>query len=702
MLLQRRTPSVQRRIGFLQRPPAWAVWGLGLILWGVGRGGLLSAADRETAKVRVLEAVKYLASDELEGRGVGTAGLDAAARYIKEQFAAAGLDVTRVHGDAFQKFDMITGARLSQPPLLKLHGPDGQTLELKPGVDFEVCSFAGSGSFEGELVFAGYAIDYKVTEPTNPADQNAPAQVKFQYNDFDGLDVKGKVLIVLRRFPQQGRRQSPFTTGHGTPRFAELRTKLHEAHQRGAVGVLFVNDPHSLREKAESRKESLHKAQADVAALADAFLSVDDQDAEKVKQARQKLFESVTRWKSLRDAAQQPVEDELMKFGYGGAGDANVQPPAAHLTQAQAEVVLKSVLGKTLAELEAEIDSDARPRSAVLTGWKAVGQMPVERVRSDVANVVGVLEGEGPLADETIILGAHYDHVGRGGANSLAPGSTEIHNGADDNASGTAALLELARRFGARPQKPPRRLVFIAFTAEELGLIGSARYVKEPVFPLENTIAMFNLDMVGRMQEDKLIVYGTGTSPRWEPELNRLNAQAQFKLSFKPEGFGPSDHSSFYGKKIPVLHFFTGNHPDYHRPSDDWDKLNLDGAVRVVEFLEQLVLQTLEHPERPPYVEVKQPQGPTRGGNRPYVGTIPDFSSDLPGYSISGTAPGSPAEKAGLKAGDRIVSLGGHKITGLDDFDLALRKFKAGDEVDVVVVRDGQEVMLRVTLAPPR
>lgn len=660
------------------------------------------AADRAESKSRLLDAVKYLASDELEGRGVGTAGLEAAARYIKEQFAAAGLDVTRVQGDAFQKFEMITGARLTEPPTLKLLGPEGQTLELKPGVDFEACSFGGSGAFEGELVFAGYAIDFKVTERANPPDPQAPEQVKFQYNDFEGLDVRGKVLIVLRRFPRQGQPQNPFTGGHGTPRVAELRSKLLEAQQRGAVGVLFVNDPYSLREKADSRKESLHKAQADVAALADAYLSIDDQDAEKTREARQKLFEGVTRWKSLRDAAQKPVEDELMKFGYAGPGDNNVQPPAAHLTQAQVDAVLKSALHKTLVELEADIDRDARPRSAVLTGWKAVGHLPVERVRSEVANVIGVLEGTGPLADETIIIGAHYDHVGRGGPNSLAPGSSEVHNGADDNASGTAALLELARRFASRPEKPPRRLVFIAFTAEELGLIGSARYVKDPVFPLEHTIAMFNLDMVGRMQDDKLIVYGTGTSPRWEPELNQFNTQGQFKLSFKPEGFGPSDHSSFYGKKIPVLHFFTGNHPDYHRPSDDWDKLNLDGAVRIVEYLEQLVQRTLDHPERPAYVEVKQPQGPGRGGSRPYFGTIPDFSSDLPGYSISGTAPGSPAEKGQLQAGDRIISLGGHKVTGLDDFDLALRKFKAGDEVSVIVVRNGQEITLKVTLAPPR
>jgi len=663
----------------------------------------LAAGDSTTeSKTRLLDHVKYLASDELEGRGVGTKGLDAAAKFIKQEFQSYGLDVTRVKGDAFQTFDMITGSTLAEPPVLTLIGPEGQRIELKPGVDFEACSFAGSGDFDAEIVFAGYAIDHKVTERTKKDDKDSE-QVKFQYNDFEGVDVKGKVVIVLRRFPQQGVKDNPFSGGHGTPRFAELRSKLGEAHKRGAAAVLFVNDPYSVKQKAKTRQDNLQKSQADIATVADEYLGIDGQDSDKAKQTRQRLFEAVTRWKSLRDAAKQSNDDELMKFGYAGPGDNNPVAPAAHLTEAQVDAVLKSGLKKSLADVEAEIDSDAKPQSAIVPGWKAKGQIHVERIRSDVANVIGVIDGDGPVADETIVIGAHYDHVGRGGSNSLAPGSTEIHNGADDNASGTVALLEIARRFATRPEKPPRRLVFIAFTAEEEGLIGSARYVKEPVFPLDKTVAMFNLDMVGRLHEDKLIVYGTGTSPRWEGELNALNEQAKFKLSFKPEGFGPSDHSSFYGKKIPVLHFFTGNHPDYHRPTDDWEKINVDGMVRVVDLLEKIIVDTMRNTERPAYVEVKQPQGPGRGGGgRPYVGTIPDFSDDLPGYTISGAAPGSPAEKAGMKSGDRIVSIGGNKITGLDDFDLALRKFKGGDEVPVIVIRNEKEVSLQVTLDPPR
>jgi hypothetical protein len=245
-------------------------------------------------------------------------------------------------------------------------------------------------------------------------------------------------------------------------------------------------------------------------------------------------------------------------------------------------------------------------------------------------------------------------------------------------------------------------VVFIAFTAEEFGLIGSAKYVKEPVFPLEKTVAMFNMDMVGRLQDDKLTVFGSGTSPRWEPELKAMNETAGFQMTLKPEGFGPSDHSSFYGKKIPVLHFFTNNHPDYHRPTDDADKLNIDGIYRVVEMVEKIVVQTAENPERPAYIEIKQAAQIARSGGRPYFGTIPDFASEGDGYAISGAAPGSPADKGGLKANDRIVKLGGNKVSGLDDFDLALRKFKAGEEIEVVVLREGKEVPLKVTLEPPR
>ena len=638
-------------------------------------------------KEHLLEGIKYLASDELEGRGVGTNGLNVAAEFVKNEFAKAGLAVDRVKGGAFQKFDLLTGSRLLEPNSLELISPEGTSISLKIGEDVEACSFAGSGSFDGEVVFCGYGIEAK----------------DLNYNDFDGINVDGKVVIIMRRNPRQSDPKSPFGTEHGISKHAELRTKIINAGASKAAAVLIVNDPYAGKKGAESRRDSLNKANEKVVQQVDEFLAADSANREQLQAARNKLAELANQAKSLRQTAEKANDDQLMKFGYAGNGENRTVPPAIHIPIKTCDQMLAAI--KTdLSKLEAEIDSDLKPRSTLVTGWRAKGTVTVEKIRTDVFNVIGVIDGEGPLADETVVVGAHYDHVGRGGPNSLAPGSTEIHNGADDNASGTVALVDLARRFGlsSRLKKPARRLVFIAFTGEELGLLGSARYCKEPVFPLDKTVAMLNMDMVGRLKEDKLIVYGTGTSSRWETDLKKFNGEQGFKLILKPEGFGPSDHSSFYAKKIPVLHFFTGEHADYHKPTDDWEKINIDGIVRVADLLEKIVVDTLERTERPEYLEVKGVGGPSRAGSRPYVGTIPEFGNEEPGYSISGVVSGGPGDKGGLKGGDRITKLGTHPVTNLDDFDAALRKFAPGDQVDFVIVRDQQEQTIKVTLEPPR
>jgi len=214
---------------------------------------------------------------------------------------------------------------------------------------------------------------------------------------------------------------------------------------------------------------------------------------------------------------------------------------------------------------------------------------------------------------------------------------------------------------------------------------------------------MINMDMVGRLSADnKLTIFGTGTSPAWKDLVVNYGKEFNFEVVQKPEGFGPSDHSSFYGAKIPVLHFFTGTHSDYHRPSDDWEKINLPGLSRVTDMVERVVVDTAKNPERPQYTEVAGRANVPRGGDRPYFGSIPDFGSEVPGYALGGVAPGSPAEKGGLKAGDRIVQIGTQKIDNLEDFDLALRKYSAGDTIDVTVVRGTEKVTSKVTLDKPR
>ena len=666
------------RVWFLLAVPALAVSAWVAPVFG---------EDAPDSKDRLLNDVKYLASDELEGRGVGSKGLNLAADFVRQQFERAGLDVTRVKGGAFQKFTMVTSTKLGSPNTLQLIGPGDKTIDLKMDTDFHTCSFGGSGTFQGGLVFVGYAIDAK--------DQ--------KYDDFKGVDVKGKVVAIMRRTPQQGNPHSPFSAPHGgLSRHAELRTKVSNAFQAGAAAIVFINDPYSSRKNGE---QELKKANERVVAAAIEFDAVDAKDLKKLNQARQKLSRAVKRLKVIRASAKSgfadAISDPLMKFGYGPNSNARTIP-VFHITQKAFNQVLGESLRTSLAKIEAQIDKDLKPHSATLTGWSAKGTASVERVKADVKNVVGVLEGTGPTAGETIVIGAHYDHVGRGGPGSLARGSTEIHNGADDNASGTVSLIELARRLaGGCKEKLPRRLVFIAFTAEERGLIGSARYVREPIFPLEKTIAMFNMDMVGRLRDDKLTIFGTGTAPRWKGMLEQIGTQRAFKITMKPSGFGPSDQSSFYAKKIPVLHFFTGSHSDYHRPGDDWQKVNVEGMTRIVDMLEQVIVATAKTKERPKYLEVKQ-RTAARSGNRPYFGSIPDFGTDKPGYAISGTAPGSPAAKGGLKGGDIIVQLGKNKIGGLEDFDLALRKFSSGDNVDVTVMRGNKPVKLKVKLDKPR
>lgn len=642
------------------------------------------AADNSAEVERLRDDVRTLAADDFDGRGVGTAGLEKAAEYVRNAFTAAGLDVTVAGGDPYQEFEINTGAELTEPNTLTFNGPDGKSVPLKYDADFRTCSFGAAGTFDADIVFCGYGI-----ESTDPA-----------YNDFDGVDVTGKVVLVIRRTPQQGKENGLFSVGHGTSRHAGLTTKVSQAFQRGAAALLIVNDVFTGTNDRE-QLEMQHK-QAEAAVVAAAEKLVDGSaDAAQAEAARTELDAAVSHLRQVRDMLAHHQADPLIAFGYGGTRSGKSLPVFA-VSQAAVNQVLEASLGKTLAQLEGEIDADGKPHTAVVTGWKAAGQSSLKAVKVGIKNVIGLLPGEGPLANETVVIGAHYDHVGYGGEGSLAPGSKEVHNGADDNASGTAALMELARRFGESHKKLPRRLVFLAFTGEERGLLGSAEYVREPLFPLDSTVAMINMDMVGRMESNKLTVFGTGTSPVWNPLLDKYGMELSLDLSRKPEGMGPSDHSSFYTAKIPVLHLFSGTHSDYHRPTDDWEKLNYPGMASVVELVDDLVVAIATNPERPAYVEVQGRASMERDGSRPYFGSIPDFSADAEGYAIQGVAPGSPAAKAGLEGGDIIVRLGGQRIAGLDDFDLALRKFNAGQQIEVVVIRGGGEVKLNVTLGAPR
>jgi aminopeptidase YwaD len=318
-------------------------------------------------------------------------------------------------------------------------------------------------------------------------------------------------------------------------------------------------------------------------------------------------------------------------------------------------------------------------------------------VRADVAayNVVGVIEGSDPvLKNENIVIGAHYDHLGRGGEGSLAPRSGEIHHGADDNASGTAGVLELARIFSTQRAKLKRTLVFIAFGGEEEGLLGSNYYVNHPLVPLEKTIAMINMDMIGRMKDRKLVVGGVGTAKEWRQLLTVPNGD--FELTLNEDGYGPSDHSSFYSKQIPVLFFWTGTHSDYHKPSDTFDKINYNDEARILSLVARIVRDIDSADQRLSFTTAKS-DPPRGGGFRVYLGTIPNYADSNDGLMLDGVRDDSPAAKAGLKAGDKIVRIGNRDVKNEYDYTYALGEMKAGQEYVVEVKRGSEKLTLKIT-----
>lgn len=467
------------------------------------------------------------------------------------------------------------------------------------------------------------------------------------YDDYANIDAAGKIVIVLRDTP---RALSPESIGgNWRRRYGSFTEKFQNAEKHRAAGILFVND-----------------------------------------------------W----DTAQ--TGDDLLAFNYMATSSTGAKLPAFHLSRAVADRLLESSLGVGLRQLEQDIDRELKPRSAPLTGWTGDFDLKVKRGAGTIPlkNVVGVLEGKGKLANETIVIGAHYDHVGYGGANSLARSKKmAIHHGADDNGSGTTTLIELARRFGAIPNREGRRLVFMAFSGEELGLLGSAHYCKEPIFPLGDTAAMVNLDMVGRLRpdagngKDKLIVYGTGTAKTFDALIESLNKKHDFKLQKVAGGMGPSDHASFYVKKVPVFFFFTGDHPQYHRPTDTADTINVAGMRKVADLVDELTAHLATVPEKPEYVAVKSGSGSNPGGPAgPRLGIMPDYSDDKEGVLLGGVAEGLPAAKAGLKAGDRLMKINDKDVKNLQNYMVLMAATKRGDTIEVSIVREGKTMPVKVKL----
>ncbi len=594
-----------------------------------------ASAANNTAKVdRVAEDIRYLASDELEGRGPGTKGLEKAADYIRGRFQSLGLQGAGHDGAFTRPFDITVDTKVvPEKNTLVLRGPGGQELNLKLAENYQPLATGGSGKAKAEVVFAGYGI-------------TAP---KLKYDDYKDADVEGKVLLIIRREPQQDDPKSVFdgkkVTGHSF-----IRTKLQAAKKNKVAAVLLVNDPFTTKAK---KKDQLTAPRG---------------------------------------------------FGTGGSGI-----PFAHVTQEIANQLLEKspvTSGEesltSVEAISAEIDENLSPMTQPLEGWTAELEFTFETVRADVSNVVGVIEGEGPLANETIVIGAHYDHLGYGPFGSRRPRERAIHNGADDNATGTAAIMELAKRFAERENKPARRLVFVAFTAEERGLVGSNYYVEKPLFELQNTVAMLNFDMIGNLRDDGLLLGGVRTGKEFASVVEEINEDGELKV--KTTGpMGGSDHLGFYRKGIPVLFFCTGLTKLYHTPDDDFETINVEGAVQAIDFAERVLDQVAQMPKRPEFVKAPQ-TGHGRSGAMAYLGVVPDYGGGPGnGLRLSDVNADSPAGKGGLKAGDVIIKFADIEVADIQDLAAGLRKYQAGQKVDIVVRRDDAEKTVNVTLGePPR
>lgn len=602
----------------------------------------------------VATRVAWLAAPEREGRGVGTKGITAAADELAGWMKAAGLmpagAPTGKKGERsfFQPVEVFVGVR-DTGSRFRSEAP-GPAAAI-PAAEMIAAAMSSSGKFAGGLRFAGYGV-------------SAP---EASWDDLHGVEVKGQLALVLRGVPGDK------FSGAAARSYSDLRYKAWNLREHGAQAVIFVDA------KADGVPKLTLDGPEGGAGIPVAFAS----------------RAQVARW--LAAAAGGPAA--------AGAGD---DPLAALVKAAEA--------GKA-----AEV---------ALTG-KLSGNISLARESRHERNVIGLLPATTPApagaAVPAVVLGAHYDHLGLGGRSSLAPGQSAVHPGADDNASGTVALLEAARQLAASPTRPAD-LYFAAFTGEELGLVGSSQFTQTlpgknapgaaPALSKERLRAMLNFDMVGRLAateggaqaggtQPKVVVQGSDSAAEWAELVGPQCQRAGLTCKLGGDGYGPSDMTPFYAAGVPVLFFFTGAHADYHRPSDTADKINSIGIVQVAGLATGIVQSLGERLQKQPQgLTFKKPSGPApRGGDRgygAYLGTIPDYSAmqgAQGGVKLSGARPGSPAEQAGVQAEDVLVGLGESKIATLEDMAFALRKYKPGQNVEVVVLRKGQKQVLHATLA---
>jgi Zn-dependent M28 family amino/carboxypeptidase len=590
---------------------------------------------------RLRNTIMYLASDALEGRRTGTQGANDAAHYIAAEFNMLGLRPGMAGGGRtrgenraryLQPFPYVSKVELGKGNSLALNGHPLDGVGTRLGDDWIPLGFSSNASVPAA---AAVFAGYGISSS------------ELKYDDYAASNTKDRIAIVFAGTPDGDNPHSQFVQA------GQVRFKAAAARAAGAKALLIIANEDIL------------------------------------------------------------PHDRLSQLTYDNAGEAGI--PVIAISRALA----KQILNAELTALQVAADARTAASSPLRQPIKELSislTVAVNRIESPSFNVVGILPGNDPkLKNEAIVIGAHYDHLGLGGEGSLAPREGEIHHGADDNASGTAGVLELARMFTQGP-KPRRTIIFIAFSGEEEGLIGSNYYVNHPVVPLANTVAMINMDMIGRLKDQKLSIGGVGTAQEWKDEIKRTqdsftppqtipasagnhsssSTASPFALTLNEDGYGPSDHSSFYSKQIPVLFFWTGTHNDYHKPSDTAEKINYQGEARIVSFVANIVREMDKADKRPTYTVAKSESQGRATGFRVYLGTIPNYADSNDGLLLDGVRDDSPAAKAGIKAGDKIVKMAGRDVKNVYDYTYALGELKAGEEYEVELMRSGQRITLKI------
>jgi hypothetical protein len=559
-----------------------------------------SVADHSAETQRLLKAhVEFLCSDALEGRGLGSKGLDRAATYLAEQFRQYGLKTDSYKGMPFQEFDGAMRVELGPRNQLTFFGPGSasakpDSIKLTFGFDYVPLAIGGSGKLSAPLVFAGYGITNREKD----------------YDDYEGLNIAGKAVIIF--------------SGAAPEKIRTRQDNAWLAQKRGACAVFFVHSNGEVERLTKTYVELRRKAAAQLAEECNRFGAINNPSLVEVKSYLQRVdvFLAMT---SQFQGYLYDLHDVRLAFARQ-VSEENPGYPILSLRRSVADRLLTSVGKPNLSTLEKKIADSLKPQSLALPSWSLEGEVEVQRTPIKAKNVIAVLEGAGALADETIVVGAHYDALGYRDLHILEAGlececpviasrtrydpwmalPRVIHPGANDNAAGAAVILEVAREMAECRLSPRRRLVFIAFAVEELGTIGSKAYVRQPLFPLDKTVAMINLDMVGRLQVDKMNVFGAALPGPYSELLDQAGSRHRLQFNKLPVKPWSEDQAPFHRHQVPTLYFTTGVDDKIHSPEDRLDRLNITGMQRISGMLREFIIGLATNPDRPKYRGIKR------------------------------------------------------------------------------------------------